>query len=153
VGTGINNLLQGKVKHALSDTGRVVVNSTLGVGGLFDIASRMRLEKHDEDFGQTLGKWGMKAGPYVVLPFLGPNTVRDGVGFIGDNFMDPISYVEDDGLRYGLTAGKLINKRSQIIEKIELLDQATLDPYLFQRDVYLQKREFEVRDGQKTDDF
>ena len=152
--TGINNLLQGKFRYALSDTGRVVVNSTLGVGGLFDIASRMHLEKHNEDFGQTLGTWGVEPGPYLVLPFLGPASVRDRVGYTVDFVFDLATYLTDeDGVRWVLFGAEILEDRAALLDATDLLDTAALDPYAFQRDAYLQKREYDVHDGEQEDDF
>jgi len=154
VGTGINNLLQGKFVDALSDTGRVVVNSTLGVGGLFDVASRMHLEKHYEDFGQTLGRWGVEPGPYLVLPFLGPASVRDRVGFTVDALFDLSTYyIDEDGVRWVLLGAGILEDRAALLDATDLLETAALDPYAFQRDAYLQKREFDVNDGELEDDF
>ena len=152
--TGFNNLFQGKFVHALSDTGRVVVNSTLGVAGLFDVASRMHLEKHNEDFGQTLGKWGVEPGPYLVLPFLGPASVRDRVGYTVDFVFDLATYLTDeDGVRWVLFGAEILEDRAALLDATDLLDTAALDPYAFQRDAYLQKREYDVNDGELEDDF
>ena len=152
--TGFNNLMQGKFVYALSDTGRVVVNSTLGVAGLFDVASRMHLEKHNEDFGQTLGKWGVEPGPYLVLPFLGPATVRDRVGYTVDFVFDLATYLTDEeGVRWFLFGAEILEDRAALLEASDLLDTAALDPYAFQRDAYLQKREYDVNDGELEDDF
>jgi phospholipid-binding lipoprotein MlaA len=154
VGTSINNLLQGKLIYALSDTGRVLVNTTLGVGGLFDVASRMNLEKHYEDFGQTLGKWGVEPGPYLVLPFLGPASVRDRVGYTVDLVFDLATYYTDDeGVRWVLLGAGILEDRAALLDATDLLDTAALDPYAFQRDAYLQKREYDVMDGELEDDF
>ena len=153
VGTGINNLLQGKFLPALSDTGRVVVNSTLGLAGLFDVASRMNLEKHQEDFGQTLGVWGFNPGPYLVLPILGPSTVRDRIGYTIDNAVDPVLYVVDDEVRSLLILADMLEERASWLTATDVLETAALDPYAFQRDAYLQKREYEVRDGEDDEDF
>lgn len=152
--TGFNNLLQGKFVYAASDAGRVVVNSTLGVGGLFDVASLMHLEKHNEDFGQTLGKWGVEPGPYLVLPFLGPATVRDRVGYTVDFVFDLATYLTDeDGVRWVLFGAEILEDRAALLDATDLLDTAALDPYAFQRDAYLQKREYDVNDGELEDDF
>jgi phospholipid-binding lipoprotein MlaA len=153
VGTGINNLLQGKFRHALSDTGRVLVNTTMGVGGLFDIASRMNLEKHNEDFGQTLGKWGVQPGPYLILPILGPSSLRDRVGYTIDLAFDPLVYLDDEEAYAVLLAASILEERASLLEASDLLDTAALDPYTFQRDAYLQKREYDVNDGEEDDDF
>lgn len=147
VGTAINNLLQGKPKQALSDTGRVLVNTTFGFGGLFDIATKMKLEKHYEDFGQTLAVWGVKDGPYLVLPFLGPSSIKDTTGTVVDISLHPSSYVKEDDIRYTLLAVWIIDKRAGLLEASDLLEMAALDPYSFQRDAYLQMRKVQADDG------
>lgn len=147
VGSAVNNLLQLKFNRAMSDVGRVLVNSTVGVLGFVDVASNMNLPKYGEDFGQTLGAWGLGAGPYIVLPLLGPSSGRDLVGRVGDWFTDPVSYVEDDAVRWGLTALDIIDTRADLLNTSQLVDQAALDPYVFVRDAYLQKRRSDVHDG------
>ncbi|MEN8213279.1 MAG: VacJ family lipoprotein [Pseudomonadota bacterium] len=152
VGIAINNLLQGKFRHALTDGGRVVVNSTLGLAGLFDVASLMKLEKHYEDFGQTLGKWGVPSGPYLVLPLFGPASVRDGVGFLGDLAVDPVMYAPEVEIVVGLFVVRAVSLRSDLLVVTDIIEQAALDPYAFQRDTWLQKREFDIRDGSFEDE-
>jgi len=147
VTSAINNLLQFKVGRALSDLGRVAVNTTLGIGGLFDVASNMDLPRYGEDFGQTLGTWGVASGPYIVLPLLGPSSGRDTVGVVVDWFTDPINYIEDDTLRYSLKGLDLVDTRSDLLSASRVVDQAALDPYSFVRDAYLQQRKSEVHDG------
>ncbi|OOZ41519.1 hypothetical protein BOW52_04490 [Solemya elarraichensis gill symbiont] len=143
----INNLLQGKPKEALSDTARVLVNTTLGVGGLFDIASRMKLEKHHEDFGQTLAVWGVKNGPYIVLPILGPSTLRDTTGTIVDVSMHPLSTVNEDEIIYSTVGLYVVDERAELLEASDIMEQAALDPYIFQRDAYYQSRQHAIKDG------
>ncbi len=145
--TAINNLLQGKPKEALSDTTRVLVNTTLGVGGLFDIATRMKLEKHHEDFGQTLAVWGVKNGPYIVLPILGPSTLRDTTGTIVDISMHPLSNVSEDEIVYSSVGLYVVDERAELLEASDILEQAALDPYIFQRDAYYQARQHAIKDG------
>jgi phospholipid-binding lipoprotein MlaA len=143
----LNNLLQGKVVDALSDVGRVIVNSTIGVGGLFDVASPLGLEKHNEDFGQTLGYWGMGDGPYLMLPFLGPSNLRDAVGtFVGAK-LDPVGNLNRIPLRNSLWGTRLLNQRSELLDTSRILETASLDPYEFLRDAYLQRRRNLVYDG------
>lgn len=150
--TLVNNLLQGKFKAALSDTARFTLNSTLGLGGLFDPATDVGLDVNDEDFGQTLGKWGVPPGPYLVVPFLGPYTLRDGVGSLADDFAEPRAYLEDDSTRWTLWAADKFERRVRLLEADALLDRAG-DPYAFVRSAYLQRREYLVRDGDvPTDD-
>lgn len=151
--TFFNNVLQLKPVEATQDLSRVLINTTIGIGGLFDVASAMDIPKNDEDFGQTLGAWGVESGPYLVLPLFGPSTVRDGVGIIPDMYLDPLNQVESDELRYGLKALKVVDKRASLLDREGVV---TGDRYTFIRDAYLQKREFEVNDGRveyNADDF
>ncbi len=144
----VNNFLQGKFVRGASDLGRFVVNSTVGLVGLFDVASHIGLEKHDEDFGQTLAVWGVGEGPYLVLPILGPSTVRDGFGLVPDWKMYPPNYLEDRDTRYGLLVVEAINRRSQLLEAGDILDQAAgEDPYVFVREAYRQRRLNLIYDG------
>jgi phospholipid-binding lipoprotein MlaA len=148
VTSAINNLLQFKIGTALSDAGRVAVNSTVGLLGVFDVASRIGLPKHDEDFGQTLGYWGVQEGPYLILPFLGPSTVRDTAGLVGDYFTDPEFYLIVDAPATWITFGtRLVNLRANLLGAERVLDQAALDRYAFLRDAYLQRRRNQVYDG------
>lgn len=142
-----NDILQFKLVHALSDTGRFVVNSTIGVGGLFDVAKHMGLKKHNEDFGQTLGRWGIGNGPYLVVPFLGPSSVRDGIGLVGDYQFNPIDEVDNRDKRNALYATSIISTRAELLEAGEILDEAAFDPYIFLREAYFQRRRNQVYDG------
>jgi phospholipid-binding lipoprotein MlaA len=146
----LNNLLQGKLQSSASDTGRLLINSTVGVLGVFDVASRWGLAPSSEDFGQTLGRWGVSSGPYLVLPFLGPRTVRDGFGSVLDGYADPVFYVDDDAARIGAIALRIVDTRAALIPAEEMMSG---DRYLFLRDAYLQRREYLVRDGVVEDDF
>lgn len=141
-----NELLQGKVANMFVATARLVVNTTVGIGGLFDPATQLGIPAHDEDFGQTLGVWGVPAGPYVVLPFLGPSSARDTVGFVADQFSDPKTYVKDPYLYYGATALQLVDSRAELLGTDEVLGRS-FDPYAFMRNAYLERREFQVKDG------
>lgn len=146
-----NDILQLKLLQAVSDTGRFVVNSTLGLVGLFDVATVIGLEKHQEDFGQTLGYWGVGSGPYLVLPLLGPNTLRDGIGRFPDSYLDVIpEEVDHVPTRNQLMATRLISARAALFTAEELI---TGDRYTFIRDAYLQRREFMVKDGVVEDTF
>ena len=148
VGSIINNGLQFKIKDAISDVGRLGVNSTIGLLGLLDVASSMGLPKHYEDFGQTLGVWGMGPGPYLVLPVIGPSSGRDTVGFAADWFTNPLYYVvEDTGVSWGLYILRFVDRRADLLKTSELLESAALDPYAFMRDAYLQRRQNQVYDG------
>jgi phospholipid-binding lipoprotein MlaA len=148
----VNNLLQGKLTHAASDVGRILVNSTVGVLGLVDVATGLGMEKHNEDFGQTLGYWGIGDGPYLVLPFLGPSNLRDTAGWFGDFYVWPISYVEDDRTRYAVIAFRFVTIRADLLEASRILETAALDPYEFVRDAYLQRRRNLVYDGRPPPD-
>jgi phospholipid-binding lipoprotein MlaA len=143
----LNSLLQGKVRQAGSDVARLAVNTTVGVLGLFDFATGMGLEKHEEDFGQTLGYWGLGDGPYIVLPILGPSNLRDTVGWVGDFYTWPVTYIEDDSTRNILIAMRVVSARADLLSASKILETAALDPYAFVRDAYLQRRRNLVYDG------
>jgi phospholipid-binding lipoprotein MlaA len=148
VTTAVNNLLQLKVPRAASDLGRIVINSTVGILGFFDVASRLGLEKHDEDFGQTLGHYGAGPGPFVMLPLLGPSTARDTVGLVGDYFTDPEFYLfTHTPESYVVFGTRVINLRANLLAIEGVLDQTGLDRYSFLRDAYLQRRRNQVYDG------
>lgn len=139
--TVANDILQLKFRYALKDTTRFVVNSTFGLGGLIDIATRVGIEQRKEDFGQTLHHWGYKSSSYLVLPFLGPSTVRDTVGRVVDRYALSIwPWIDDDEWRYGLTALNVIDTRAALLEKEKVLDTIAVDEYSFVRDAYLQRR-------------
>ena len=144
---GVNNMLQGKPREAFSDWGRFVFNTTFGFLGLADWATPMGLEKHDEDFGQTLGRWGVGSGPYIVLPFLGPSDGRDTVGTAFDMYTDPVSNHTPVDERNSAIALRLVSRRADLLGASRLLEQAALDPYAFLRDAYLQRRRSLVYDG------
>lgn len=148
--TIINDLLQLKFKKAGVDTGRLLLNSTVGVLGFFDVASMAGLERQPEDFGQTLGYWGVPPGPYVVLPILGPSNVRDGLSLIPDSFSNPISLIDHELTQYSTVVGYYTDLRANALEAEGLL---TGDEYIFLRDAYLQDREYAVKDGVVEDDF
>ena len=146
----INNILQGKLTDGISDITRFTINSTLGIGGIIDVASGLGLDKNDEDFGQTLAVWGMPDGPYLVLPGLGPSTMRDTLAMIPDAFLTPLWLIDHDRTAYSLTAIDLVDTRARYLG----LESVVIgDEYLFFRDAYLQSREFEILDGQVDDDF
>jgi phospholipid-binding lipoprotein MlaA len=140
--TAFNELLQLKITDFVSDIMRVTVNTFWGIGGLFDVASLMNLPKHQQDFGLTLGHYGVPAGPYVVLPLLGPSNVRDGVGTIADFELDPTSFIEPVSIRNYVFVVRLINTRANLLGASDLLSNAALDKYSFVRDAYLQRREY-----------
>lgn len=151
--TSLFNLLQGKPEFAFSDLMRVVVNTTFGLGGLIDMATPGGLEKHKEDWGQTLGVWGVPAGPYVVLPFFGPSNVRDSFGTVADLESDYLfSYVKDIGLRNSITGLRVVNARNTYYEAGDLLEGAAIDKYSFMRDAYIQRREYQINEGREDDE-
>ena len=143
----INDILQLKLKDAASDTTRLVVNTTVGLGGLVDPATKMGLIAHNEDFGQTLGHWGVRPGPYLVLPILGPSDLRDAPGRVVDHYTQPITYLEERRLRYMLTGIDLLETRAELLAADEAIDLA-FDPYALVRNAYLQRRNYLVHDGQ-----
>lgn len=143
----LNNLLQGKFHTAVSDFSRIVINTSIGLLGILDVASEAGIEKHDEDFGQTLGWWGIGDGPFLVLPFLGPSTGRDLVGRVGDFYTDPVSYVDPSRSRNQLWGTRAVNRRAELLDASTILQTAALDPYEFVRDAYLQRRRSLIYDG------
>ena len=148
VTTALNNALQGKGSDALSDLGRVLINSTIGLFGIFDVATRLGLKKHDEDFGQTLAVWGTPDGPYLVLPFLGPSTARDTVGLGGDYLTDPEFYLfTEHPWNYVVLGTRIVNVRSNLLETEQIFNAAAVDRYAFLRDAYLQRRHNQINDG------
>ena len=153
VGVAFNNTLQFKFLDAASDIGRIIVNSTIGLLGFIDVASRMGLEKHDEDFGQTLGYWGMGTGPYVMLPFFGPSNLRDAPAMVVDDIIYPPNWVDiKNSERNGLFALNLINTRAELMQLEEKAEELSRDRYVFIRDAYLDRREFLVNDGEISAD-
>jgi phospholipid-binding lipoprotein MlaA len=148
--TVFNDVLQGKMKQAGHDSGRFLLNSTLGLGGLFDPASAAGLERNNEDFGQTLGKWGVKSGPYLMLPILGPSTVRDTIGRVPDQFTYPLNYLEDDSTRYFIRGLDFLDLRAGLLDLDSQIEKS-YDKYAFIRNAWLQRREFLVTDGEVGD--
>lgn len=149
--TVINDLLQFKFKHAFNDASRVAINSTIGLLGFVDVHSYSGGERRKEDFGQTLGHWGFGTGAYVVLPFFGPSSLRDGFGLLADTlYFDPISYISDVRTRNQVRLVQFTDARTELLNASDILDQASLDPYAFQRDAYLQYREGLVNDSTES---
>ena len=147
----LNDLLQGKFAQAGNDTGRFLINTTVGVGGLFDVAQRAGLEKSEgEDFGQTLAVWGVESGPYLMLPLVGPSTLRDAPSKFVDSFANPLGYIDPVSTRNSMRGLHLLAMRADLLA---LDDVISGDRYLFVRDVYLQRREYLVSDGAIEDDF
>lgn len=147
VGTSLNNFLQGKPRQGFSDAGRFVVNTVLGVFGLWDVATPMGLEKHNEDFGQTLGWWGVEPGPYLVLPLLGPSSLRDAPARIVDPAWYYSSKVDPESLYWTIWGVEKVRTRANLLQAESVLDQAALDKYTFIRDAWLQRRRNAVYDG------
>jgi phospholipid-binding lipoprotein MlaA len=150
VGNLANNLLQGKMHDAGVDTGRLIFNTTFGLLGFFDVGTPMGLKRNDEDFGQTLGVWGLGSGPYVVLPLMGPSTVRDAFGKVPDGALAANGYINHVPTRNVVLGVDLIDTRAQLLSVERLVSG---DKYIFVRNAYLQSREFKMRDGQVEDDF
>jgi phospholipid-binding lipoprotein MlaA len=148
----LNSLLQGKLTQAGSDVARLIVNTTVGVLGLIDVATEVGLEKNNEDFGQTLGYWGIGDGPYLVLPLLGPSSARDAVGWVGDIYAWPPTYIKSEGTRNIVIGVRFVTLRADLLEASRILETAALDPYEFVRDAYLQRRRNLVYDGKPPPD-
>ncbi len=147
----VNDILQWKWGEASKDTGRFLINSTVGIAGIFDVAGQVGLVSDDgEDFGQTLGHWGVGSGPFLVLPFLGPSTLRDAGGLPADWYADPIHYVEHDKTRWSIRGVQLIQKRADLLDVEELVSG---DRYSFIRDAYLQRRAYLINGKPVEDDF
>ena len=150
VNVAINDFLQFKIEDGLSDSGRIIVNSTVGIGGILDVASGMGLYRNEEDFGQTLGVWGFETGPYVFLPVFGASNLRDSVGMIIDALFNPIRYIENIESRYTLYLADELDFRSSLLAYDELIIG---DRYLFVREAYIQNREYVVNDGEVINEF
>lgn len=151
--TALFNLLQGRLDYAFNDLMRVAVNTTMGLGGLLDLATPGGLEKHKEDWGQTLGVWGVPAGPYVVLPFFGPSNVRDAFGTVADLESDYLfRFLPDVALRNSVTGLRVVDTRNTYYEAGDLLDGAAIDKYSFMRDAYIQRREYQINEGREGEE-
>jgi len=151
---GVNNGLQGKPSDGLSDIARLLINSTVGIFGLFDVASEMGFTKNEEDFGQTFARWGASDGAYVYLPIFGPRTVRDTVGLVVDVAADPVSNVDHVPTRNSLLALRIVDIRADLLPADKVIEEAALDKYSYIRDAYLQRRLAQRYDGRppKTQD-
>ncbi|WDH24898.1 VacJ family lipoprotein [Pseudomonas chlororaphis] len=150
VGNLANDILQAKPHAAAVDTARLLMNTTIGVAGFFDVGTKMGLQRNDEDFGQTLGYWGVGSGPYVMLPFFGPSTLRDAPAKYVDSFTDGYRYVNDVPVRNSVFALEVVDTRASLLSSEKLISG---DKYTFIRNAYLQNREFKVKDGKVEDDF
>jgi phospholipid-binding lipoprotein MlaA len=147
----LNDALQGKLLAAGNDLGRFLLNTTVGIGGVLDPASSAGLAKNNEDFGQTLGVWGVHPGPFVELPVLGPSDLRDAPARIVDGYTNPHAYIKNKPIKYGLYGVYLVEERASLLQLDDTLSHA-FDPYAFVRDAYLQRRAYLVSDGKVTDD-
>lgn len=152
--TVLNDLLQLKFASAFTDAGRFVINSTFGLAGLIDVAGMDNIAQHKEDFGQTLGYWGAGNGAYLVLPILGPSSLRDTTGLVFDTFTsDPVQYLQrhDVAASNWTRAAQLLDKRTELLDAKDLVDEASLDSYAFTRDAYMQRRNSLIADGVASD--
>jgi phospholipid-binding lipoprotein MlaA len=147
VWTAVNNFLQGKPREGIQDTGRVAVNTVFGVAGLADVATKLGFPKHQEDFGQTLGVWGVKPGPFVMLPLFGPSTMRDAVAKPLDLYADPLNLSTRADVEYSLRAMRLVDDRARLLPTTDMIEKVALDPYQFVRDAHFQQREARVSDA------
>ena len=147
VWTAVNNFLQGKPREGIQDTGRVAVNTVFGVAGLADVATKLGFPKHQEDFGQTLGVWGVKPGPYVMLPLFGPSTMRDALAKPLDLYADPLNLSTRSDVEYSLRAVRLVDDRARLLPTTDMIEKVALDPYQFVRDAHFQQREARVNDA------
>lgn len=152
--SSLNNFLQGKPGRGFSDLGRFAMNTTIGVGGLFDVATGAGLEATNEDFGQTLAVWGVGAGPYVVIPMLGPRTLRDTIAMPVDFLADPLYHYDESSVKDKLRVLQIVNVRVRLLAADAILEESN-DPYITVRESYLQNREYEIHDGDPPmdDDF
>ncbi len=148
----VNNVLQGKAEGSLHSFWRVLINTSIGIGGLFDPATEMALERHREDFGQTMGRWGVSPGPYLVLPILGSSTLRDTVVLPVDYYGQPLGRADNIRLRNSLSVLGVVDVRARLLDVGNMLDAAALDPYTFKREAFLQKRRNDVYDGNPPQD-
>jgi phospholipid-binding lipoprotein MlaA len=144
---GVNSALQGKFGDAGVDLGRLLINSTVGIFGLFDVASELGLERHDEDFGQTLAVWGMDGGAYLFWPVMGPRNVRDTLGSVVGMYADPRGFVRPISVRNSMAALRFVDVRASLLPSDKLVEEAALDKYAYIRDAYLQRRRNQVFDG------
>ncbi|MQY52617.1 VacJ family lipoprotein [Rhodocyclus tenuis] len=145
--TAVNDLLQGKPSDAASDAGRFLVNTVVGIGGVFDVASEMGMTKHSEDFGQTLGTWGVGEGPYFYWPIIGPRTTRDTFGWAVDSWADPVWDLNDVPVRNTLVGVRFIDMRASLLPADRVVEEAAFDKYSYIRNAYLQYRRSQIRDG------
>ena len=150
VNSAFNSLLQGRVAGAAQSGGRFLINSTLGLAGLFDVASRLGIQPHRADFGQTLAVWGFETGPFLMVPVLGPRTIRSGAGYLFDTYTSIPAYLDNREASWGFWVLEVVDYRARLLQADELI---TGDRYIFVRDAYLAQREFFVKRGVVQDDF
>ena len=150
VNGALNGLLQGRVDQGLENVGRVIINSTIGIFGLFDVATKLGVPQYQTDFGHTLSIWGVPQGPFVMLPFLGPSTMRSGVGTAFDAYASPMGQMGNSDPAWGLRVFNIVDLRAGLLGADELLSG---DQYIFLRDAYLQQRRLQISDGKVVDDF
>lgn len=143
----INDMLQAKFLQSGSDVGRLLLNTTVGVGGFVDVASMVDLPKHNEDWDQTFGTWGIPSGPYLVMPFIGPSTPRGVIGAAGDSASNPINWVNPAAIPYGAGALRTIDMRADMLSATKIADEASVDRYEFIRNAYFQQRNYQIFDG------
>jgi len=149
--TIVNDLLQARLRLFFRDTGRLLINTTMGLGGIFDPASSAGLEKNQQDFGQTLGHWGARPGPYFVIPILGPSDVRDGLGRLPDSYLfTPQTWIQDWRIRYGLWGVELLDTRAHLLDTEKALE-GVYDRYAFIRNAYLQRRQYLITKGRTSE--
>jgi len=150
--SGINDVLQGNGNRAGDAFGRVLLNTTFGIAGIFDLASMMGINKDPNDFGLTFGKWGAPQGPYLFVPLFGPTTVRDGSGWLVRLYTGPANYINDIGVRNSLYGLGYLNARAQALDAESVLDAASLDRYLYLRNAYLRARRYQLYEGKPPPD-
>jgi len=148
----VNSALQLKPLNTAESLGRVLVNTVFGIYGIFDVATYLKLERHPEDFGQTLGYWGVPNGPYLVLPLFGPSTLRDGASLPVDFAVSPTQLISDIPTRNEVFVLRLVSKRSEFLKSGNMLEEASIDKYSFARDAYLQYRRSQIYDGNPPDE-
>lgn len=150
--TTANDLLQGEFKHGINDAWRFIINTTLGVGGIFDVASKFGIPKHFNDMGITLAKWGYRNSTYLVIPFLGSMNVRDGIGLLGDYYLfSPYPYIASDSIIYGILTYRYLTIKAQLLEANDIMNEIALDPYTFTRDAYYQYRNHKINSDSNMD--
>ncbi|WP_371822542.1 VacJ family lipoprotein [Methylococcus sp. EFPC2] len=147
IGVVLNDVLQGKLLQTSQDTGRLLVNTSLGIGGFVDVASAIDLPKHEEDLDQTLGYWGVPSGPYVVLPLIGPSTPRGAFGLAGDTAANPLNWITPGAIGFGTGTVKTVDFRADLLSATKIADEASVDRYEFIRNAYFQQRNYKIHDG------